>query len=184
MARMLVLVSKGGAPLTRFELPLGACGPLTLFAFQCVPTLCGGNTRHRVPSHNDVDQRRRFLVRPACRRRSCSESASSFPYRFFPGTGTEITVVADAASVSSDAGSIHHEATLIGALVPTTYRCRRRSSRASTTDRRSSRNTTFPSTTAPSAFSEWKNAGASSSVNSLACIRSVLLISRNALAVC
>ena len=32
-------------------------------------------------------------------------------------TGTEITVVADAASVSSDAGSIHHEATLIGAPV-------------------------------------------------------------------
>ena len=28
-------------------------------------------------------------------------------------TGTEITVVADAASVGSDAGSIHHEATLI-----------------------------------------------------------------------
>ncbi len=37
-------------------------------------------------------------------------------------TGTEITVVADAASVSSDAGSIHHEAKLIGAPVLTRIR--------------------------------------------------------------
>ncbi len=36
-------------------------------------------------------------------------------------TGAEITVVADAASVGSDAGSIRHEGTLIGAPVLTVH---------------------------------------------------------------